>query len=70
MALQINYQCELLSAIAQAYNERDLNLLDECRRISRDWLQSSRDANAQQELIDAMYDAICQLAEPCDDEDC
>jgi ATP-dependent protease HslVU (ClpYQ) peptidase subunit len=54
---------DFMKALAQALDERDMELVETCRAVADDWLQDQEEHHSQVMLIDAVENAIMDIAE-------
>lgn len=59
--MQVHTVSELMTAAAEALMNQDADALHELTRVSRNWMQSEEEANAQQAMLDAMLEACGEL---------
>ena len=56
-----NTVTDLMAEAAKALIQRDTLRIEELQRISRDWMQTSDEAESQRLLLEAILEAACLL---------
>lgn len=60
MAIKINTSIDLMSALAQALDDKDSDAIDQIERQVADWMQTQGARAAQTNLINAIRRAILE----------
>jgi predicted transcriptional regulator len=59
--MTINTTPQLMNKLAQALDDRDLDLLDQIDADTADWIESAGEKSARHNLIEAVRTAITQM---------
>ena len=57
----INTTADLMDALAEALDQKDLEMVEAIDRQTRDWLEGSRESSARVNLIEAVRAAIYEM---------
>lgn len=59
---RVNTLTDLLNEAANAYNERNMDALEELSRLNDDWLQGEKERDAASSVIESLMDAVDLLS--------